>query len=63
MYNVYIYICIEQLMLSLIILRKKIATKVLCRLRSAVEKVDQGGQFFMSCKYPIIGVQLILIQK
>ena len=50
-------------MLSLIILRKKIATKVLCRLRSAVEKVDQGGQFFMSCKYPIYGVQLILIQK
>ena len=59
----YIYICIEQFMLSINNLTQKIATKVLCRLRSAVEKVDQGGQFFMSCKYPIYGVQLILIQK
>ena len=54
---------IEQLMLSINNLTQKIATKVLCRLRSAVVKVDQGGQFFMSCKYPIYGVQLILIQK
>ena len=92
-------------MLSINNLTQKIATKVLCRLRSAVVKVDQGGhvdvqshftkagtkikrvgmdstewfgglsskklriflwkscEFFMSCKYPIYGVQLILIQK
>ena len=50
-------------MLSFNNLTQKRATKVLCRLRSVVEKVDQVGQFFMSCKYPIYGVQLILIQK
>ena len=54
----YIYICIEQFMLSINNLTQKIATKVLCRLRSAVVKVDQGGHVDVQSHFTKAGTKI-----
>ena len=45
-------------MLSINNLTQKIATKVLCRLRSAVVKVDQGGHVDVQSHFTKAGTKI-----